>query len=96
MVALSCLFLPVSTNVPADTTMQIYQLCLRKVSHRVAVQPAPVGWAFEFTIELSYFASLAGLGMCEFLHPLLEMPPFLVVMIEIKYSVLWHKQADKK
>lgn len=60
------------------------------------MQPAPVGWAFEFTIKLSYFASLAGVGMCELLHPLLEMPPFLVVTIEIKYSVLWWKQAEKK
>lgn len=52
------------------------------------MQPALVARAFEFAVKLSYCASLAGFGMCEFLHPLFETP-FLVVMIEMKYSVLW-------
>lgn len=38
---------------------------------------------------------VAGLGMCEFLLPLFKAP-FLAVMLGIKYSELWWKQAGEK
>jgi len=39
---------------------------------------------------------VAGVGMCEFLRLLSETPFLVVVMIEMKYSVLWWKQAGEK
>lgn len=59
------------------------------------MQPALVAQSFEFAVKLSYCASLAGLGMCEFLHPLFK-PTFLIVndrneTFSIQVEVGWRK-----
>lgn len=78
------------------TAMQTNQLSPWEVSHWVAVQPALVVQAFEFTVHLSSCASTCVWSWGVWVSASSFHNSFLVVMIEINYSVSWCKQAAEK